>query len=144
APFLRLALLESGRPGILDGFRITAVPVRHAVPTVGVLIDDGTSAALFSSDTAPTEALWELANATAHLKAVFLEASFPDAMGELAEIALHLTPRLFAAEATKLRRLARLYAVHIKPRYHEQIVAELLALKLPDLHILEPGQTYTV
>jgi ribonuclease BN (tRNA processing enzyme) len=144
APFLRLALLEPGRPVVLEGLRITPVPVNHVVPTIGLLIDDGSSAVVFSSDTAPTEALWQVANAASRLNAVFLEVSFPDEMAGLAEIAMHLTPRLFAAEVAKLRRPAQLFAVHIKPRYHEQIVAELMRLGLDDLNIVEPGQTYAV
>ncbi len=144
APFLRLSELEPGRPVFLDGLRVTPVPVNHVVPTIGLLVDDGSSAALFSSDTAPTEAIWQAANAAPHLDAVFLEASFPDEMAGLAEVARHLTPRLFAAEIAKLRRPARLFAVHIKPRYHERIVAELMSLGLDDLHIVQPGQTYTL
>jgi ribonuclease BN (tRNA processing enzyme) len=144
APFLRLALLEPGRPVVVDGLRITPVPVNHAVPTIGLLIEDGSSAVVFSSDTAPTEVLWQVANEAPRLSAVFLEASFPDEMAGLAEIALHLTPRLFAAEAAKLRRPVQLFAVHIKPRYHEQIVAELMRLGLDKLQIVEPGRTYTV
>jgi ribonuclease BN (tRNA processing enzyme) len=144
APFVRLSVLEPGRPVVLDGLRVTPVPVRHVVPTVGLLIDDGTSAALFSSDTAPTDAVWDVANATPHLKAVFLEATFPDEMADLAEVAMHLTPRLFAAEVAKLRRPAEVYAVHIKPRYYEQVVAQLRALGLPRVRIAELGETYTV
>jgi ribonuclease BN (tRNA processing enzyme) len=144
APFLRLAVLEPGRPIVIDGLRITPVPVDHVVPTIGLLLDDGTSAALFPSDTAPTEAIWEVANTAPRLDAVFLEAAFPDELSGLAEVAMHLTPRLFAAEAAKLRRPAQLYAVHIKPRYHDRIVAQLLGLGLHNLHIAEPGQSYTV
>src|SRR5438105_3776390 len=81
------------------------------------------------------DALWDVANAAPHLKAVFLEATFPEEMADLAEIAMHLTPRLFAAEVAKLRRPADVFAVHIKPRYYEQVVAELHALGLPNLRI---------
>ena len=121
-------------------------PIRPAkVPWLRrLLIDDGTSAALFSSDTAPTDVLWDAANATPHLKAIFLEATFPEGMADLANVAMHLTPRLFAAELAKLRRPAQVFAVHIKPRYHDQVVAELRALGLPNLRITEPGETYTV
>jgi ribonuclease BN (tRNA processing enzyme) len=144
SPFVRLSLLEPGRPVVIGGLRVTPVPVRHAVPTIGVLIDDGTSAVLFSSDTAPADALWDAANATPHLKAVFLEASFPDELAELAARAMHLTPRLLAAELAKLRHPAEVFAVHIKPRYYEQVVAELRALGLSNVRIAEMGETYTV
>jgi len=144
APLLRLSLLEPGRPVVLDGLRITPVPVQHVVPTVGLLVEDGTTAALFPSDTAPTDAIWEVANAAPNLKAVFLEATFPEEKAELAAVSEHLTPRLFAREVAKLRRPVDLFAVHIKPRYRDRVVAELLALGLPNLHIAEVGKTYTV
>jgi ribonuclease BN (tRNA processing enzyme) len=144
APFVRLSPLEPGRPVVLGGLRVTPVPVTHVVPTVGLLIDDGTSAALFSSDTAPTHALWDAANAAPRLAAVFLEATFPDEMAALAEVAMHLTPRLFATEVAKLRRPADILAVHIKPRYHERVVAELRGLGLPNLRVAELGETYAV
>jgi ribonuclease BN (tRNA processing enzyme) len=144
APFLRLSVLEPGRPVVLDGLRVTPVPVNHVVPTVGVLVEEGTTAALFSSDTGPTDALWELANAAAGLKAVFLEATFPEDMAWLADVSKHLTPRQFAAEAAKLRRPVELLAVHLKPRYRARVAAELLALGLPHMRVAEVGQTYTV
>jgi ribonuclease BN (tRNA processing enzyme) len=144
APFLRLSALEPGRPVVLGGLRVTAVPVNHVVPTVGVLVEDGPTAVLFPSDTGPTDAIWDVANAAAGLKAVFLEATFPEEMARLADLSKHLTPRLFAAEAAKLRRRIDLFAVHLKPRYRARVAAELLALELPNLRIADVGQTYTV
>src|SRR5262249_2817928 len=70
APFLRLSPIEPGRPVVLDGLRLTPVAVNHVVPTVGVLVEDDTTAVLFPSDTGPTEAIWDVANAAANLKAV--------------------------------------------------------------------------
>jgi ribonuclease BN (tRNA processing enzyme) len=142
APFLRLRRLEPGRAVELDGLRITPVPVHHAVPTLGFLVSDGSSTVVIPSDTGPTEEIWERASAAADLKAVFLEASFPDAQAELAAVSRHLTPALFAGEARKLCRPARLIAVHISPRFYPEVVRELLALGLPDLEIGEPGKTY--
>ena len=94
--------------------RVTPVEVSHVVPTLGFLIEDGDSAVVIASDTGPTEALWRLANQTPHLKAVFLEAAFPDAMSALAQIAKHLTPALFGAEVRKLARPVPVVAVHLK------------------------------
>ena len=76
------------------------------------------------------------------VKAVFLEATFPDALGWLAEAAKHFTPSSFAREARKLRGKPAVFAVHIKARYHEQVVAELRALGLPNLEIAQAGQPY--
>ena len=63
-------------------------------------------------------------------------------MHELATVAKHLTPAMFAVEARKLARPATFIAVHIKPRYYDQVVAELATINLPDLHIGQPGTTY--
>ena len=37
----------------------------------------------------------------------------------------HLTPAMFAAEARKPPRPVPIFAVHIKPRFYEQVVAQL-------------------
>jgi hypothetical protein len=34
-------------------------------------------------------------------------------------------------------------AVHLKPAYRETIIAELVALGLPKLDVMEPGKTYS-
>jgi ribonuclease BN (tRNA processing enzyme) len=142
-PFLKLAPFEPGQTIELDGLRITAVALDHVVPTVGYLIADADSTVVFVSDTGPTEAVWRHANAAPNLKAVFLEATFPNSLTWLAEVSKHLTPALFAREAAKLTRPARLIAVHIKARYRDQVVAELQALNLPRLEIGRFDTPYT-
>jgi ribonuclease BN (tRNA processing enzyme) len=143
APFLRLAPLRAGEAVELDGLRITPVAVNHVVPTLGFILEDGTGAVVITSDTGPTEELWERANRLDNLKAVFLEAAFPNHMTRLAEISKHLTPAMFAVEVGKLRRPARVIAVHIKARFHAEIVAELTALGLDNVEVARPGQPYT-
>jgi ribonuclease BN (tRNA processing enzyme) len=123
--------------------RLTPVPVHHVVPTCGFIIEDGTTAVVLPADTAPTEAIWERANATPRVKAVFLEATFPDNMAWLADAALHHIPKTFGPEVAKLQHPAAVYAVHIKPRYHDAVVRELHALGLPRFAIAEPGKLYT-
>ena len=142
-PFLKLELLKPRQPLELDGLRVTPVPVNHAVPTMGFLVEDSAAAVAISSDTGPTEEFWVRASAAPNLKAVFLEASFPDALTELAEVSLHLTPALFAREVRKLKQPARILAMHIKSRFREQVIRELLALGLSNLEISEPGKVYT-
>jgi ribonuclease BN (tRNA processing enzyme) len=135
SPFLRLERLESGKPIDLEGLRITPVAVNHVVPTLGFLVEDRASAVAFVSDTGPTDAIWERANAAPHLKAVFLEATFPDALAALADEARHLTPTLFAREVQKLTRPAAIIAVHLKARYREEVLSELARLHIPGLEI---------
>ena len=113
------------------------------VPTDGFIIEDANSAIAIVSDTGPTSEIWRRAGMTAHLQAVFLEATFPELMGWLADVTRHLTPAMFAAEVQKLGRPARIIAVHIKPRFQEQVIRELLELKIPGLEIGRAGHPYT-
>jgi ribonuclease BN (tRNA processing enzyme) len=142
APFMKLESLEAGRPIQLEGLRIMPVAVNHLVPTLGFVIEDASSAVVISSDTGPTEEIWEYANRSSQLQAIFVEVTFPDALAELATLAKHLTPASLAQEARKLRKSVPIYAVHIKARYYDQVVRELQALGLPNLRIAEAGRTY--
>ena len=47
-----------------------------------------------------------------------------------------------AAEVAKVRRPVQFIAVHIKARYHAQVVQELRALGLPNLEIGQLGKPY--
>jgi cAMP phosphodiesterase len=141
-PFVTFCELEPGRVVELEGLRILPVAVNHAVPTLGFIIEDARAAVVIPSDTGPTDEIWVRANQNAKLRAVFLEASFPEWLGQVAEAAKHLTPRLFAAEVRKLTRPVRLIAVHLKPRFRAQVIAELNAQGLPNVEIVRPGHVY--
>ena len=141
-PFVKVEVLEPGRPVEVAGLRLTPIAVDHVVPTLGFLVEAPGVTVAIPSDTGPTEEFWLAAGTAANLKAVFLEASFPDAMTDLAITSKHLTPAMFAAEVRKLTRQVPFIAVHIKPRFYDQVVAELNALDLADVHIGKPGDTY--
>jgi ribonuclease BN (tRNA processing enzyme) len=140
SPFLRLEALPAGRPVEVEGLRITAVPVHHAVPTVGFLVDDGKAAVVISSDTGPTDEIWKWAAAVPHLRAAFVEATFPERMAWLAEVSGHLTPSLLAREVKKLNRDVPLFAYHLHARYRDEVAGELAALGLPRLTVAPSGQ----
>jgi ribonuclease BN (tRNA processing enzyme) len=137
SPFLRLSPLEPERPVEADGLRLTPVAVNHLVPTFAYLVDDGHSAVIFGADSGPTNRIWELAHKTPNLRAVFLEACFPNSLSDLAKASLHLTAEMFAGEVAKMPRGTRVIAVHIKVRYREQVIRELEAIHLPKLEIGE-------
>jgi len=140
--FLKIEVLEEGKPVEVAGLRLTPISVDHVVPTFGFLVEAPDAVIAIPSDTGPTASFWAIARAAANLKAVFLDASFPNAMEDLAMASQHLTPRLFAAEAEKLAREVSIIAVHIKPRYYDTVVAELNALNLKHVHVGTPGETY--
>ena len=144
APFLKAQLFEAGQTVQLEGLRITAVAVNHVVPTTGFILEEPGTAAIIVSDTGPTEEIWKAANATPNLKAVFLEACFPNSMTSLAVLSRHLTPAMVGEEVKKLTSPARIIIVHIKARFREQVVKELEDLALPNLEIGQMGHTYAL
>jgi ribonuclease BN (tRNA processing enzyme) len=127
APFVILQTLLSGEAVTVEGLRVTPVAVDHAVPTLGFLIEDPSASVVITSDTGPTSEIWVRTNKTPNVKAVFLEASFPNELAALATKTKHLTPAGFAAEMAKVVLPARFIAVHLKAQFRDQVTQELLA-----------------
>ncbi len=141
---LTLKRLEPNSPVHVDGLTVTPISVDHVVPTVAFIVDDGTSAAVIATDTGPCESLWTHANALPHLKAVFLEASFPEELSWLADAAKHLTPKLFSEEIKKLKGHPQIFALHIKATHRSQIIAELDEAGLDQIIVMEPDKVYEI
>jgi ribonuclease BN (tRNA processing enzyme) len=142
SPFVRLQRLEPEEAVIADGLRVTPVFVNHVVPTFGYIVEDDEASVVFCSDTGPTERIWQVAGARQKLKAIFLDASFPARLADIAAAAAHLTPELFGAEVAKLGREVDVIAVHIKPGHRKQVLRELEDLRLDRLHIGTGGREY--
>ena len=127
----------------IDGVTFLPVPVDHVIPTHGYLIQQGGASVLWSSDTGPTHRLWEIANATPSLKAICIEVSFDNALQNIADVSLHLTPATLELELRKLERKVPIFLHHLKPPCIAKIREEVRALRNPDLEFLEQGKTYT-
>lgn len=141
-PAVRFHELEDETPVTLDGVTFTPIPVSHLVPTYGFLIEKDGAAVLWSSDTGPTQRLWEIANRTPNLQAVCIDTSFDNALQQVADLSLHLTPRTLERELTKLERKVPVLLHHLKPTCARRIREEVRALGNPDLEFLEEGKTY--
>lgn len=139
-PFATLSRLDAEVPIDIDGVRITPVPLNHTVPTFGLLLDDGHSSVAIVSDTGPTERIWTMINALPNLKAVYLEATFPNDMRELARVSCHLTSDQFGVELRKLKHAVPVLAVHLKARYQERVAAEVRSMALDCVRIVQPGR----
>ena len=141
-PFLRLQAVKPEVPIEAEGLTITPVPVCHSVPTVGYVVQEGDRSVIFSADTTSTERLWEVGRKTPGLKAVFLEASFPNRMKAIADTSLHMTSEMFGRELAKVPEGVRVIAVHLKVRYRDEIMRELEAFGAPQLEIGECDREY--
>ena len=142
-PVMEYVPIPASGPFPVAHLTVTAVPVNHIVPTVGLIVSDGEKSVAFSSDTAETEEFWKLLNETQHVDALLIEASFPNRLAKLAEVSRHFTPASLGEELKKLNHNGLdIMAVHIKPAYREEIIEQLKALRIPNLGVMEPGKVY--
>lgn len=124
--------------------QVTAIEVNHIVPTTGLLLRQGPSSVIFTSDTGPTSRIWEIANDTDDLAAIITEVSFPNRMQDVADVSLHLTPKMLGLELAKLDREIPIYIYHFKPPYVEELREELATTELPaTVEELEQDRIYS-
>ena len=141
-PAIQFREIEAEVPLVVEGVRFTPIDVDHLVPTLGFLIEQGNSAVLWSSDTGPTERMWEVANRTPNLKAVCVEVSFDNSMQRIADVSMHLTPRTLAVELGKLERDVPILLHHVKPQCAARIQAEVDEWGRSDIQFLQQGRVY--
>ena len=141
-PTLRFHELVDEVPFVVDGVTFTPIQVNHLVPTHGYLIEQGDAALLWSSDTGPTQRLWEIANGLTRLKAICVDTSFDSSLQRIADLSLHLTPATLESELRKLHRRVPILLHHLKPTCLKAVQEEVRRLQNPDLDFLEQGRIY--
>ncbi len=139
----KLRPLINGRPVRRGGYCIRAVPVNHAVPTVGFIVSDERSSFVYTADTRPTEKIWQAAPAPKNLRGVLIETSFPNRLQQLADLSGHLTPHTLASEVAKSGLKVPFYVFHVKAMYLEEVQREIAAMKNPQIRLAVEGATYT-
>jgi len=144
APVLAYEAIQPGREFQVDGLTVKAVKVDHAVPTVGFIVSDEKASLVYTADTGPTQQIWKEANKLKNLKAVFVEASFPNELRRLAQMTGHLTPDLAAAEIRKISQNDfSTYVLHMKPAFLE-VLAQELKSHGEKMHLLKQGERIRV
>ena len=139
---LEFVPVEAERPFPLGSYEIVPVPVNHTAPTFGYLIQRNGVAVAFSGDTFRTDRFWQLANARAELRAVFVDVSYPSEEDALAARALHLTPARLREDLDTLTRSdLRILAMHLKPSFAPRVVDQLNALG-PPVEVAEIDRVY--
>jgi cAMP phosphodiesterase len=143
-PLISYRVIPEGRFSRVAGLSVKPVRVNHPVPTTGYIIREPGVTIAYTGDTGPTGAIWRAARGLRDLKAVIVEASFPNAMEELAIASGHLTPALLERELAQLRRPeVPVYVVHMKPIYAEQIATELGYIRDRRIEMMHQGRSYT-
>lgn len=141
-PTLRFVEIKAEEPVTIDGVTLTPIPVTHPVPTFGFLMEDESGAVLWSSDTGPTDRLWEVANRTERLKALCIDTSFDNSLQSVADVSMHLTPRTLGCELEKLEREVPILLHHLKPPCLPRIYEEVGRLDRSNVGYLKQGRTY--
>jgi 3',5'-cyclic-nucleotide phosphodiesterase len=142
-PVLRYETLANGRPARLAGLTVTPIGVHHQVDGVGFIVEDGGGALLYTGDTGPTHEIWEAAARRPDLRAIFVEASFPERLRVVAGKSGHLTPRLVAAELTKLAGRnadVPVFIYHVKPWHLDEVTRDLDALGDGRIRMVTSGE----
>jgi len=136
-PIIRFSEVVPGQVYEVEGLRITPILVNHLVPCVGYRVEDDHSAFVFSSDTAETDHVYEVANETPNLKLFITEASFPNSQAWLAEASKHLTPEKLGRELKKLKQDVPVGIFHLTPGDRPVMLPELKAIKDKRLMLLD-------
>ncbi len=141
-PTIEFRELRANEKLTISGIDVMPIPVNHLVPTFGLLVQNENASVLFTSDTYTTDEIWKAARESPKLKAVFVDVSYPDEMGELAEASMHLTPGLLVDELKKLDRDVEVYVVHIKPTHRDEVIKQIGSLTGPLVRIGEIDRVY--
>ena len=140
-----LSEVEPGKKYPLGSYQVEPVAVNHYSGPLGYFVSDGQSEFLFTSDTGPTEAVWQKLREKVNCGLLITEVSFPNNLGEVARLSRHLTPALLKAELLKCRSQDRIiYLYHFKPGYLDLLFQELTELSEYDLHLLKSGMELEV
>lgn len=141
-PSIRFHEVADEVPFTIDHVTFTPIPVDHLVPTHGYLVQQDGVGFLWSSDTGPTERLWEIANQTPGIKAVCVETSFDNSLQRVADLSFHLTPATLETQLEKLEQKVPILLHHLKPFCLKALKDEVRGLKNPDIELLEQDKVY--
>lgn len=139
-PSLRYKVIGTDVPCEIDGYTISMERVDHIVPAYGYIVEDPSKTAVaYTGDTGPTDRFWE--RMAAHdVKALITETSFPNRMEKLALASKHLTPALLGKEIAKMSRPPqKIFVMHLKPQFLQEIEAEIRALGNDNIGFLKDG-----
>jgi cAMP phosphodiesterase len=134
--------IKTGESFTAEGLKITPVPVTHTVLTHGLLVEDESTALLFTSDTGATDQIWRFANSCSKLRAVFIDLSFPKKLTDLAQVSGHHSTETLREELLKIRPGVQIYGVHLKSAYRDQVAEEVAAFNEPRIVVADVGRDY--
>jgi ribonuclease BN (tRNA processing enzyme) len=141
-PMVVAAPLQPGETVECGRYRVTAFAVPHTIPAVSYVIDDGRCAIVINADTGGGGVFRDMPRPESPIRAVFLEASFPNSMADFAEMTGHLTPEKLAAEVADFPDDVQVIVTHVKPAHEELVAAEVARLPRPNVRLCRDGDVF--
>jgi ribonuclease BN (tRNA processing enzyme) len=126
-PLLELVPIQVGQPLTLAGLRIEVLPAAHTVPAVGYAVDTSSGWWVYTGDTGPNAALWEVLKGR-RIAQLVIETAFSDDELALARISHHLAPSLLADELAHLPLDTSVAITHIKPGERSAVLGQIAAI----------------
>ncbi len=113
----------------IDGYSILPIMSNHTVPTISLVVKKDKKGFVYTSDTHRNPRLWQMVQEDTQIKLVLVDVSFPSYLSKIAYVSLHNTPKSLREDLSFLKRKdVKIYAVHLKPAYEEEIADELKSM----------------
>jgi cAMP phosphodiesterase len=143
-PAIRYLELKPEKTVTIAGYEVRAIQVSHTIDCCAFVVRGADGSLAYSGDTGPTERLWEVLNETQDLKALLMEVSFPNHLGQLARVSGHHTPETLGREMKKLERSKELPVLlyHIKPSFQREVERECARLTRLNLSVCALGDQF--
>jgi cAMP phosphodiesterase len=141
---LKLQTIRARKSFTINSYKVTAYRVKHTVPAVGYLLEDGAgSSLLYTGDMGPTSKIWHAVNTS--VRCAIVEVSFPNSMEYMAILAGHLTPNLLKEELKHMKSLPeRILVTHPKPQHRRIIKQELRKLGIKNIKVVSDDEEYNI
>jgi ribonuclease BN (tRNA processing enzyme) len=117
--------LGFGETFTLKGRTFRPLPVNHVVPACGIHLGTEAGSLVFSGDTTHSDAFVAALNAIPDLRHLIIEASFENALVDIAKVSKHHWPDSLAAELQILSVRPEVWITHLKPGNEGAIMNEL-------------------
>ncbi len=124
-PLMRFCPLAVGTSVAVKDRLVRCLPASHTVPAVGYQLTTANGSTVYSGDTGPNEAFWQIVNRIPQLKNLIIETAFPEREADLAVLAKHLSPSQLAVQLGHLVSKPAIYITHLKPADANEISREV-------------------
>ena len=144
APYIASEEICAGETVVCMGYKVSAVAMQHTVPAIGYLFDDGDRAVMLCADTLGNGFAERIPTDGSPLRAIFLEASFPNRMRDFAQMTGHLTPEMLGEQVACLDEDVQVLVTHMKPGFENELIAELADLGRANVRAVRDGDVIHV